>query len=211
MRRPAFFVLLVATMICGNLLTPPPAGAQQSVDAADVSAAATGIAHRAEQLKPILEEVHPAEWVAKGAPDAYVSQWSSLVRQNEAIANDMAGVAQRADADAQRLTPLASVEDTLRALFRLHRFDGDLSSMLGALRRYQEPEVADRIEAISARDVSGIEKLQQYALDLTNAREQQIAVMDKEAQRCRSTLAIQPVNRPAPPPKKASGTSGSGK
>src|SRR5882757_4560253 len=55
----------------------------------EVATIASDITRRSQRLKPILEQVHPPDWVAKGAPEAYISQWNSLIRQNTAIETDM--------------------------------------------------------------------------------------------------------------------------
>jgi hypothetical protein len=48
--------------------------------------------------------------------------------------------------------------------------------------------------------------LQRYVLDLANQKEQLLSIEDKEAQRCRSALASQPIARPVAP-KKTNGLS----
>ncbi len=94
----------------------------------------------------------------------------------------------------------------MRALFRVHRFDSDLNALLIAVRRYQNPALADLIESVSVTDQAGVEKLQQYVLDLADANEKQLGIEDEEAQRCRANLASQPPVRTAAP-KKTNGTS----
>ena len=165
-------------------------------DPAEVAAIAGAISQRADHLKPMFEEVHAADWVANGAPEAYVSQWSSLQTQNQAIEADMTAIAQHPEAMA----------DVMKALFRVHRFDSDLDGLIKAVRRYQNPALADLIESVAAGDQSGVDKLQQYVLDLATEKERQLDVEDKEAQRCRSMLAGQPPARPTAP-KKTNGTS----
>jgi hypothetical protein len=202
LRPPFFAVLITMAVACWFVVhaqQQPPAIANPApipIDPADVTAIAGEISQRAGHLKPMFEEVHAADWVANGAPEAYVSQWSSLRSQNDAIVADMTAIAQHPEA----------MSDVMKALFRLHRFDGDLAGLLGSIRRYQNPALADLIESVAAGDQSGVEKLQQYVLDLATEKERQLDVEDKEAQRCRSMLAGQPPARPAAP-KKTNGTS----
>jgi hypothetical protein len=158
------------------------------LEPAEVTAIAQEILQRSEQLKPMLDQVHTADWVAKGAPDAYVPQWSSLTEQNLAIENDMTAVEQHPEA----------MSEIMKALFRVHRFDSDLDRLLRTVRRYQNPALADLIESVSAGDQRGVQKLQQYVLDLASEKERLLDVEDKEAQRCRSQLANQPLARPGP-------------
>jgi len=167
------------------------------VDPADAAAAATRILQRSEHLKPMLEEVHPSDWVAKGAPDAYVSQWRSLTEQNQAVATEMSAIAQ--SANAQPGDQDSSLEPLLKALFRVHRFDGDLDALLKAVRRYQNPALADLIESVAVGDQAAVEKLQEYAIDRAAEKDRRFDLVDKEAQRCRAALASQPVNRPGAP------------
>ena len=190
--RPAFFAVLMAVVIaCWFSVraqqSAPISAERIPLDSAQVAAIAVEISQRSEHLGPMFEEVHPRDWAAKGAPEAYVSQWGSLTEQNLAIESDMAAIAQRPEA----------MQEIMKALFRVQRFDRDLDSLLGAVRRYQNPALADLIESVAAGDLSGVGKLQQYVLDLANEKERQLDVVDKEAQRCRSLLATQPVARPA--------------
>jgi len=192
--RPVLFAALtILAMACWLGV-----GAQQPVspDPTQVTAIAGEISQRSEHLKPMFEQVHAADWVANGAPEAYVSQWRSLAEQNDAIVADMSGIAQHPEA----------MSDIMKALFRVYRFDGDLNGLLGSVRRYQNPALADLIESVAAGDQDGVGKLQQYALDLASDKERQLDVENNEAQRCRSMLAGQPPARTAAP-KKTNGTS----
>ncbi len=182
--RPVFFAILIAAA----------AHAQQEripIDSSEVPSIAGRISERAEHLKPMFEQVHISEWVAKGAPETYNSQWNSLVEQNQAIETDMKVIGEHPE----------GMQDVMRALFRVHRFDTDLNALLIAVRRYQNPALADLIESVSVSDQASVEKLQQYVLDLADATEKQLSVEDDEAQRCRASLASQPPVRTAAPKK----------
>jgi hypothetical protein len=200
--RPVFFAILTAAVtacwfaVPAQQQPPPAAPDQIFVDSSEVPVLATRISERSEHLKPMFEQVHVDEWVAKGAPEAYASQWKSLEEQNQAIETDMTGIARHPQ----------GMQDVMKALFRVHRFDSDLNSLLSAVRRYQNPALADLIESVSVSDQAGIEKLEQYVLDLADANEKQLSVEDEEAQRCRAALASQPPARTAAP-KKTNGTS----
>ena len=200
--RPALFAVPMAVVIaCWFVVRaqqPSPAADRLPLDPAQVADIAGEISQRSEHLKPMLEQVHTADWVSKGAPEAYIGQWRSLVEQNQAIAAEMTGIAQRPEAMQE-----ASLQQIMRALFRVHRFDSDLNGLLNSVRRYQNPALADLIESVAAGDQRSVEKLQQYVLDLADEKEKQLAVEDEEAQRCRSTLASQPPVRPAAPRKAA--------
>jgi hypothetical protein len=204
--RPLLFVAAIAAVLsCWpgvRAQQQPPATASRlsmqalSLGPADVTALTGEISQRSERLKPLFSQVHPDAWTQKGAPRVYVAQWNSLTEQNTAIQTDMAAAGQHTDA----------MPAVMSALFRIHRFDADLLSLLPAIRRYQDPSLADGIEAVSAGDQRAVEKLQQYVLDLANEKERLLDLEDSEAQRCRSQLANQPLARPSAP-KKSNGKS----
>src|ERR1700727_115302 len=41
----------------------------------DTAPMVAALSAQAARLKPILDQLTPKEWVAKGAPDAYIAQW----------------------------------------------------------------------------------------------------------------------------------------
>jgi len=140
------------------------------------------ISEHATRLEPMLQQVRAGEWVAKGAPETYVEQLTSVLRQFEGIRNSMAALAQHPDRMA----------DCIKALFAIETSHQTLGSLLGGLRKYQNPALADLIESVAAEDRVDIERIQQYVLDLAKDKEAQFEVMDREAQRCRGTLSRQP-------------------
>ena len=95
----------------------------------------------------------------------------------------------------QRIRLLAPIPP-LVAVHRVEAAHQLLGSLMGGLRRYQNPALADLIESVAAEDHSDVERLQQYLLDLDGAKEQQFEVVDREAQRCRGMLSRQPAERP---------------
>lgn len=141
-----------------------------------------GISQHAARIEPMLEQLKPNDWVAKGAPDTYVTQWNSTLEQLKAIQNDMSALAQHPD----------QMTECMRALFRVQASHQALDSLMQGLRRYQNPALAELIESVSAEDQSNIDRLEQYVLKLSGEKDQQYAVVDSEAQRCRATLSRQP-------------------
>ena len=201
--RPAFFAVTIAAVIScwfairaqqqvpGNTNLPGSTnhGSIQAVylDSSQVAEVAGGISQRSERLKALLDQVHAEQWISQGAPEVYASQWKSIGEQNAAIEADMTTITQHPEA----------MSDVIKALFRVHRFDADLSGLLTGVRRYQGASLADAIDAVAAGDQRGVDSLQQYVLDLANQKEQLLDIEDKEAQRCRASLATQPIARPA--------------
>jgi Mg2+ and Co2+ transporter CorA len=150
-----------------------------------VIAVFNAISQHMARLEPMLEQVRVKDWVTKGAPDAYVQQLESTTKEIHGIEDEMARMAQHTD----------EMQACMRALFRVQAFHVPLNSLMGGLRNYQNPALADLIESVAAEDQTQIGKLEQYVLQLADAKDQQYAIVDKEAQRCRATLSSQP---PAP-------------
>ena len=191
----ALFAVLILPVAAPARQAPSPVTADSlPIDPTQVPAFTGEIAQRSEHLKPMFDQIHVADWIAKGAPQAYSAQWKSLLEQNQAIQDDMSAVAQHP----------AAMQDIMKALFRIHRFDTDLSDMLGAIRRYQNPALADLIGSVAAGDRNGVENLQRYVLSLADATEKRLSLEDEEAQRCRSELASQPAARSVAPKSAAS-------
>jgi len=140
------------------------------------------IAQHAARLLPMLDQVRAKEWVAQGAPETYVAQVDSARQQIRAIGTEMEALTQHSD----------HMQECMRGLFRVQAFHGALESLLGGLRKYQNPALADLIQSVAAEDQRDNEKLQTYVLELADEKEQEFQVVDHEAQRCRATLSKQP-------------------
>lgn len=153
----------------------------------DVVAIYNRISQRAARLEPMLEQLHPADWVAKGAPDTYVAQWNSLKQQYTAVQSDLADLSQHLD----RLT------ESMKALFRIQAANQALGSLLGGARKYQNPALAELIESVAAESARDIDGFEQHLTEMSEAKDQQLALMDHEAQRCRATLSREPAKSPA--------------
>lgn len=172
---------------------PTPA-ATQALDPAGVSApwdvtqTVLALAGQTARLKPLLDQVTPREWLNKGAPEAYVAQLQSAQRELA----DVQRVAQSLEKQPDRLT-LA-----LDTYFRLQSLETRLNSLVEGVRRYQNPAVGDLLTGVLGESASNRDKLRDYISDLANQKEQEFTVVDREAQRCRTSLNRQPA-RPAPP------------
>ncbi len=150
--------------------------AQQPPDVVKTLDAVSGYALR---LDPILEQIRPQDWIAKGAPDTYVAQLGSTTAQMKGLSAAAKALEQRAD----------RLPDVLKLLFRIESLEITTSSLEDGLRRYQNPALADLLSAARAENTPAREKLQQYALELAAEKDQQLQVMDREAQRCREDLS----------------------
>src|SRR5215467_7801352 len=95
----------------------------------DTAAVYNQLAQRAARLEPMLQQLHPRDWIADGAPDTYVLQWTTAVEQFRAIQTDMAALVQQPE----------SMTEAMKALFRVQSTNQLLSSLMGGVRKYQNP------------------------------------------------------------------------
>ncbi|HLH40121.1 MAG TPA: hypothetical protein VKX39_13310 [Bryobacteraceae bacterium] len=169
------------------LLLLPAALPAQGVSADwDVSKSVAALSAQAARLKPILDQLTPQEWVAKGAPQTYVQQWKGAEDELGYLVNS----AKALEKQPERLT-LA-----LDTYFRLQSLENRLHSLADGVRKYQNPAVGDLLLGVLAENSSNRDNLRQYITDLAAQKEQEFQIVDKEAQRCRGILSRQP------PPKK---------
>jgi hypothetical protein len=173
-------------LFLATLVRPCAAFAQTMTDQ-EIVAIFSQISQRTAQVEPMLEQLHPKDWIARGAPDTYVAQWNSTVEQFRAIQSDMSALSQHPERMA----------DSMKALFRVQAAHQVLASLMGGVRRYQNPALADLIESVAAETRGDIDRFEQYLLELAGEKERQFTVVDREAQRCRANLSRQPA-APAP-------------
>jgi hypothetical protein len=148
----------------------------------DIAKTILGIATNAERLLPMMDQIKPEDWVKKGASETYVAQWKTSEEQCKALVSDARALAQSPD----------KLVDLLRVLFRVQFLEISMGSLEEGLRKYQNPALAELLNGTRAENIPNREKLQQYAIDLANQREQDYKVADAEAQRCRNQLVTQP-------------------
>ena len=155
----------------------------------EVRQSLAALAQQVRRVKPIVEEIKPDEWTAKGASDTYKSQWKSVRDELDYLIRS----ADELSAKPERMT-LA-----LDALFRLQALKSLLDSLGSGVRQYQNPALADLLQgAVTENSVHG-ERLRQYVVQLAAAKEHELKTMNDEAQRCRSMLSRQPPPKAAPP------------
>jgi hypothetical protein len=180
----AFFSLFLTVRAQAPQATPQPSVATEW----DTSKTIAAFSDQAKRLKPILDQLTPQQWVTQGAPQGYVTQWQNVEKELSYVGTS----AQTWERDPERLT-LA-----LDTLFRWERLAGDLNSLVDGVRHYQNPAVGDLMVSVLGENSSNRELLKQHITDLAAQREEEFAVVDKEAQRCRGQ-----VTRPAPAPSAA--------
>jgi hypothetical protein len=148
----------------------------------DVSQMLDSLSAQAKRLKPILDQLTPQQWVAKGAPDAYVAQWKGAQ-------NELGYLVDSAKALEQAPERLTLALDTY---FRMQSLENRLNSLVEGVRNYQNPAVGDLLFGVAAENSANRDKLRQYITDLAATKEQEFKIVDQEAQRCRTNLSRQP-------------------
>ena len=178
---------LSASVLVVVMQAPAPA---QGVQAPwDISQIVAALSEQAARLTPVLEQLTPAEWEAKGAPSAYTAQWRAVRSEVAYLVN----TAQSLQKQPERLTL------SLEAYFRLQAVEMQINSLVEGVRRYQNPAVGDLLISVMGANSGNRYRLRQYITDLAETSEQEFRVIDQEAQRCRGNLLRQPPARPAAP------------
>ncbi len=131
-----------------------------------------------QHFKSVVARVKPDGWVANGAPQTYVTQWTTT--QNEI--NYMLASIDALGKQPERL-PLA-----LDAYFRMLAMESTFTSVIEGIRKYQNPAIADLLQGVVNENSANRDKLRQFLTDLATQKEQEFQVVDKEAQRCRGVL-----------------------
>lgn len=179
---------LISTSALACFLQVPVCG--QGVSAVwDISQTAALLSEQAARLAPVLDQLKPAEWEAKGAPAAYTAQWRAVKSEVGYLVN----AAQSMQKQPERL-PLA-----LETYFRMQAVEMQINSLVEGVRRYQNAAVGDLLIGVMTANSANRDQLRQYIADLADTREQEYRVIDQEAQRCRGNLLRQPPVRPSAP------------
>src|SRR5207248_239164 len=178
MSRNGCVPVFALALIVPSSLSPQQAGVPTEWD---VQKLVHAVAAQSARLQPLVEEIHPKEWISAGAPEAYVQQWDSARAQARTLKLSSDNLVQ----EPARLTA------ALDTYFRLQNFEISLSSLLDGVRKYQNPALADLLRSVIAENNASGQQLRQYLVDLAANKEQEFKVMDQEAQRCRE-IVIRP-------------------
>ena len=146
-----------------------------------------GVAAQSGRVLPLIEQIHPKQWVAAGASDTYVQQWDSAHTQASSLKLSSENLVR----EPARLTA------ALDTYFRLQNLETVLISLIDGVRKYQNPALADLLRSVLSENSSSRQQLRQYLTDLASIKEQEFKVMDQEAQRCREMISRQPMTTPA--------------
>jgi hypothetical protein len=166
------------------------AGRAQGISAPwDISQTIGALMEQTQRLNPILKQLTPDQWVARGAPAVYTTQW----RAAQSEVGYLLGSAQALQKQPAKLT-LA-----LETLFRMQAVESQLNSLVEGIRRYQNPAVGDLLMSVMGANSANRDQLRQYVADLAQTKEQEFQIVDQEAQRCRGTITRPAPARPAAP------------
>jgi hypothetical protein len=154
---------------------PQPAGLETDWE---IGAALQEIGDHATRLLPALNQIDARSWVDQGASETYAEQLQAAKDQTQSLADGAKALAK----NPERL-PLA-----LELYFRMQSIDVMLASVEEGMRKYQNPASAQGLASLQAEAGANRDRLQRYIVSLAAEREQELHVMDQEAQRCRGTL-----------------------
>jgi hypothetical protein len=146
----------------------------------DISKTAGALALQAAKLTPLLDQMKPSDWQAKGAPDAYAAQAKS--------AREEAGYLE--DSAAAFVKQPEKLSLAIATYFRMQSVEKIVDSLADAVRRYQDQRLGDEIVTVLAANFTNRDMLRQYISDLAVTREDEFKVIDSEAQRCRGSLVL---------------------
>ncbi len=180
----------LAVLICAAALgaqTPAPANPQPAgfETAWEIAPVFTEISAHAGRLGTALDRIDAQAWVKKGASDTYAVQLDSSRQQTRALATEAKALAATPD----------KLSAALVVLFRIQGLDAMMASIEEAMRRYQSPADAQALASLAAENGANRDRLQNYIVNLAGEREQDLKVMDEEAQRCRSAVTAVPAAR----------------
>jgi hypothetical protein len=183
-----FLILVCAVVSYAQTTATPKPRAGLETDW-DIAAVLQEIANHANRLTAYLDKLDTNAWVAKGASETYGEQVKSSRDQAKALATGATGLA----ANPERLSA------SLEVYFRIHAIETMLASIEEAIRRYQSPADAQALTILAAQNDGNRDRFQRYIVNLTSEREQDLVVMDREAQRCRGVITQVPQKTtPAP-------------
>jgi hypothetical protein len=157
----------------------------------DVSKSVAELAAQVDKLKPVLAQLTPQAWVEQGAPAAFIAQWQSAQQELDYLDQ----TARALEKQPEKMTA------ALDLYFRLQAVEWRLTSLAEGARKYQSPAAGEQIAEAVGVHATQRDQLREYITDLAAQNEQQLTVMDREAQRCRED---QNSSRPAAPAKRNS-------
>ncbi len=163
----------------------PPAAAGV-VSEWDLQTQLKAVSAAAKRLQPIIVQADPKNWRDPQAAQSYKAQWTAA--QNEI--QYLNGTAEKLAKDPEKLTLV------LETFFRMQAVESSVSALMEGIRKYYNPAVADLLQGALGEHMNNRQRLRSYLVDLAQTKEQEFAIMDKEAQRCRTSMSKEPPAKP---------------
>jgi D-hexose-6-phosphate mutarotase len=175
---PKFLLLCGFGMVigCAAWSQQQPAGLETPWDVRKILADLTA---QTNQLKPLLTQLNPQQWVDKGASSTYVLQWQAAQRQVADVLVSSQRLSQKTD----------SLSQALDTYFRLEALEVTVRSLDEGAQRYGARGMADKLAGFVARSFDGRQRFRDYLQDLAASTEQNFTIADQEAQRCRGIIS----------------------
>ena len=170
----AFLAILLAASACAQ-----DAGVQPVWE---VRTALDDLSTQTGRMEPLLEQLNPADWTNKEAPEAYVAQWNSL--RNEV------GYVRRAIAELKDNPE--NLAKSVEVFLRLLSVEEMMNSFLDGVRRYHNPAVAELLTGIMNDSANSRFGFRNHLLELANLRETELRITNQELQRCRAAMLQRP-------------------
>ena len=149
---------------------PPPQGLQAPWDIRQMLAEMNA---QNQRLKPLLDQMHPQQWLDNGAPPAYASQYIDTRSRLDDVVRSVANLGQHTE----------SLSAALDAYFRMEALEivSRLAAAMG-YRKYGEHATAEQLSTTIAQNYTTRQKFREYLRDLSVQREQECKIADEEAQ-----------------------------
>jgi len=168
----------------------PPASAGV-VSEWDLQTQLKALSAAAKRLQPIIVQADPKNWRDPQAAQSYKAQWTAA--QNEI--QYLNGTAEKLAKDPEKLTLV------LETFFRMQALESSVSALMEGIRKYYNPALAELLQGALVEHMNNRQRLRSYLVDLAQTKEQEFAIMDKEAQRCRTITSKEAPATPSAKPR----------
>ena len=158
----------------------------------DIAVVLQEIGKHADRLLPALNRIDARAWVDQGASETYAEQLESCKDQAKTLGETARELAR----NPERLA------SSIDLFIRMESLGVTLLSLQEGIRKYQSGADAQALAALEAQGSATREKFKRYIVNLADAREQELKVMDQEAQRCRGIVTAPAATASKPVKKK---------
>lgn len=176
MRRIFFLCAIGFTGGCAAWGQQQPAGLETPWDVRTILA---GLSAQTSELKPLLTQLNPQQWVDKGASSTYILQWQTAQRQLQDVLVSTQRLSQKTD----------SLSLALDTYFRFEALEVTIRSLDEGAQRYGPRAMSEKLGSYVAHSFDGRQRLRDYLEDLASSTEQNFKIADEEAQRCRGIIS----------------------